>query len=84
MASRSIAREIKCEHSNECRSYSAWIGDGKSSKCVNCRNNKYQDPEKTKKDFYEANAETWLIHTITKIVIVCGLIGAICYLFLCV
>ena len=51
MASRSIAREIKCEHSNECKSYSAWIGDGKFSKCVNCRNNKYQNPERMKKDF---------------------------------
>ena len=60
MASRSIAKEIKCEHSNECKSYSAWIGDGKFSKCVNCKNNKYQNPERMKEDFYKPDAETWL------------------------
>lgn len=81
MASRNIAREIKCEHAKECSSYSSWVGDGKSSKCVNCRNNKYQDPEKMKKDFYEANAETWLINTIIKIVIVGALIGLCVLIF---
>ena len=81
MASRSIVREIKCEHAKECRSYSVWIGDGKFSKCVNCRNNKYQNPERMKEDFYEPDTETWLINTITKIAIVCALIGLCVLIF---
>ena len=81
MASRSIKKEIKCEYSNECKSYSAWIGDGKRSKCLNCRNNKYQDPEEVKKDFYKADAETWLINTITIFVIVSALIGLCVLIF---
>ena len=78
MASTNVSNRIKCEHSKECSSYSCWIGNGKSSKCFRCKNNKYQDPG-TKKDFYEADAETWMIDTITTIVII-GLSIGLCAL----
>lgn len=81
MASRNIAREIKCEYSKECSSYSCWIGDGKYSKCFGCKNNKYQVPEEVKKDFYKADDETWLIDTITKIVIIGASIGLCVLIF---
>ena len=81
MASANVSNRIKCEHSKECSSYSCWIGNGKSSKCFGCKNNKYQDPEKMKKDFYEADAETWMINTITTIVIIGVLIGLCALIF---
>ena len=51
MAITNVSNRIKCEHSKECSSYSCWIGDGKSSKCFGCKNNKYQDPEKNEERF---------------------------------
>lgn len=64
MASRNISNEIICKHSKDCSSYSVWVGDGKNSKCRNCKNNEYQDP---KKDYYEANTSTKIANVIITV-----------------
>ena len=53
MARRNINDEIVCEHKKECKSFSAWIGDGKCSKCTSCKNNKYRSPDSLKQDYYK-------------------------------
>lgn len=69
MASRNIDREIICEHKKECKSYSVWIGDGKNSKCRNCKNNQYQDPKDLKTDYYKADTPTKIANAIGIMVI---------------
>lgn len=66
MASRNISNEIICKHSKDCSSYSVWVGDGKNSKCRNCKNNEYQDP---KKDYYEADTPTNIANVIVTVFI---------------
>lgn len=71
MSSKNISSEIVCKYKNECSSYSIWVGDGKNSKCKNCKNNEYQ--ELKKEDYYKANTPTKIANAVTIVLVLGGL-----------
>lgn len=50
MVVRNIAREIICEHKDECKFYNC---TSNKSICPTCKNNIYVSPMESKKDYYE-------------------------------
>lgn len=56
MATHNIKDKIICIYKEECSSYSIWVGDGKHSDCISCRNNAYK--EYKKKNFYKPKVST--------------------------
>lgn len=64
MLDRNIEKEIKCYYFDKCTQADVW---SKSSKCPDCKHNKWENP---KKDYYQPKTEA--IEVIVAIVIFIG------------
>lgn len=71
MATHNIKDKIICIYKEECSGYSIWVGDGKRSDCISCRNNAYEDYKK--KNFYKPKVSTVISMMILSSILFGGL-----------
>lgn len=71
MATHCIKDKIICIYKEECSGYSIWVGDGKHSDCISCRNNAYEGYKK--KNFYKPKVSEVISKIILGIILFGGL-----------